>query len=85
MRSSLTDVAVAFHISGATFRTIISNFVWAYGYNTLAIPIAAGALYPAIHNFVPPYVAALAMALSSVSVVASSLLLRVWYRPPRLP
>jgi Cu+-exporting ATPase len=58
------------------------NFVYAYGYNTLAIPLAAGLLFPATHSLLPPWIAALAMALSSVSVVGSSLLLRL-YRPPQ--
>lgn len=53
-------------------------------YNALAIPIAAGALWPLTHALMPPWVAALAMALSSVSVVASSLALR-FYRPPPRP
>jgi Cu+-exporting ATPase len=58
------------------------NFVYAYGYNTLAIPLAAGVLFPATHSLLPPWIAALAMALSSVSVVGSSLLLRL-YRPAK--
>lgn len=53
-------------------------------YNALAIPIAAGALWPVTHALMPPWVAALAMALSSVSVVSSSLALRL-YRPPKIP
>jgi Cu+-exporting ATPase len=47
----------------------------------LAIPLAAGALFPLTHALVPPWVAALAMALSSVSVVTSSLTLRLYRRP----
>jgi uncharacterized membrane protein YgcG len=57
------------------------NFVWAYGYNAVAIPLAAGALYPATHALLPPWVAALAMAASSASVACAALLLRL-YRPP---
>jgi Cu+-exporting ATPase len=59
------------------------NFVYAFGYNVLAIPVAAGALFPWTHELMPPWVASVAMAASSVSVVSSSLLLN-WYRPPRL-
>lgn len=56
------------------------NFVYAYAYNALAIPLAAGVLFPATHSLLPPWIAALAMALSSVSVVGSSLALRL-YKP----
>lgn len=57
------------------------NFVWAYGYNMIAIPIAAGVLWPATHALMPPWVAGAAMALSSVSVVGSSLALKLYRRP----
>lgn len=60
------------------------NFVWAFGYNVLAIPLAAGVAYPLTHALMPPWVAAVAMAASSVSVVASSLLLRLYRRPSGL-
>ena len=56
---------------------------WALGYNSLGIPIAAGVLFPIIKVVLPPEVAGLAMAMSSVSVVISSLLLRN-YKPPRI-
>jgi Cu+-exporting ATPase len=82
MRSNLLDVAVALDISHATYRRILLNFTWAYGYNLLAVPLAGGALYPFTHTLIPPWVAGAAMALSSVSVVTSSLLLKR-YRPPR--
>lgn len=83
MRSSLEGVVLAFDISRRTFRRIVWNFVYAYGYNTLAIPLAAGVLFPATHALIPPWVAALAMALSSICVVLSSLLLRL-YKPPKI-
>jgi Cu+-exporting ATPase len=54
------------------------NLWWAAGYNVLGIPLAAGALYPAFHILLSPWVAAAAMAFSSVSVLANSLRLRRW-------
>jgi hypothetical protein len=59
------------------------NLLWSLLYNCLSIPVAAGAFFPLIHTRLPPTVAALAMALSSVSVVFSSLALRL-YRPPEI-
>jgi P-type Cu+ transporter len=54
------------------------NLAWAVGYNVLGIPLAAGVLYPAFHVLLSPWVAAAAMAFSSVSVLANSLRLRGW-------
>ncbi|KAK2080917.1 hypothetical protein QBZ16_000771 [Prototheca wickerhamii] len=82
MRGSMHSVLVALHACGAIFRRIRLNYVWALGYNVLAIPVAAGALYPPLHFQLPAWVAGAAMAMSSVSVVCSSLLLRR-YKPPR--
>ena len=59
------------------------NFIWSLLYNCLSIPLAAGVFYPIFHTRLPPTVAALAMALSSLSVVASSLALHL-YRPPNV-
>jgi len=81
VNSKLTDVIVALDLARTIYRRIRLNFLWALGYNTLAIPVAAGVLYPVIHMALPPYMAAIAMALSSMSVLASSLLLNR-YRPP---
>lgn len=74
-------MVVALDLSRATFRRILLNFVWAYGYNAAAVPLAAGVLWPLTHTLVPPWVAGAAMALSSVSVVASSLALKMYKRP----
>ncbi|KAF6262536.1 hypothetical protein COO60DRAFT_1458566 [Scenedesmus sp. NREL 46B-D3] len=82
LKDSLSDVLVALDISSMAYHRMRWNFVYAYSYNTLAIPLAAGVLFPATHSLLPPWIAALAMALSSVSVVGSSLLLRL-YRPAR--
>ena len=59
------------------------NFIWSLLYNCLSIPLAAGVFYPFFRTRLPPTVAALAMALSSLSVVASSLALHL-YRPPKV-
>ena len=81
IRSVLDDVATAIEVSRATFGRIKANLFFSLAFNGLGIPIAAGALYPFLEVRLPPEVAALAMVLSSVSVVASSLSLRS-YKPP---
>lgn len=65
-------------LSRATMRTIRRNLFWAFAYNVLAIPVAAGILYPLTGYLMNPMVASLAMALSSISVVMSSLRLKSW-------
>ncbi len=76
MRSTLTDVVEAIELSLATFSKIQENLFWALGYNTLAIPIAAGALLPIWGIILSPAIAGALMACSSVIVVTNSLLLR---------
>jgi len=76
VRSDLRDVGRAIRLSRATLRTIKQNLIWALVYNVLLIPSAAGLLEPLTGWRLPPAAAAAAMALSSVSVVANSLLLR---------
>jgi P-type Cu+ transporter len=83
MRDSLGLVLAALDLSKAVYRRIRWNFCWALGYNLVMIPVAAGALYPALRLRLPPWVAGGCMVASSVSVVASSLLLRR-YRPPAI-
>lgn len=83
MRDNLEDVVTAIDLSKKTYQRIQVNFIWAFGYNALMIPIAAGILYPSFRFQLPPWVAGGAMALSSVSVVCSSLMLRS-YKKPRL-
>ena len=83
MRNNLEDVITAIDLSRKTFSRIRLNYVFAMVYNVVAIPIAAGLLYPSLRIKLPPWVAGACMALSSVSVVCSSLLLRR-YRRPRL-
>ncbi|KAI4343324.1 hypothetical protein MLD38_027846 [Melastoma candidum] len=83
MRNNLEDVIMAIDLSRKTFARIRWNYVFAMAYNVIAIPVAAGAFYPLTKIMLPPWVAGACMALSSVSVVCSSLFLRR-YRNPRL-
>ncbi|MGY2132091.1 heavy metal translocating P-type ATPase [Hymenobacter sp. HD11105] len=76
MRSDLTGVVTALRLSRLTMRTIRQNLFFAFIYNTLGIPIAAGLLYPFTGWLLSPMLAAGAMALSSVSVLTNSLRLR---------
>jgi Cu+-exporting ATPase len=73
----LRAVATTVALARATLRTIRQNLAWAFGYNLLLLPLAAGAFAPLLHLELPPVAAAAAMALSSVSVVGNSLLLRL--------
>ena len=63
-------------MSRATLRNIEQNLVFAFGYNALGVPLAAGALYPTFGILLDPMLAAAAMSLSSVSVIANALRLR---------
>ncbi len=76
MRSDLQALPQLFHLSRSTVSTIRQNLFWAFIYNLLGIPIAAGVLYPAFGFLLNPMLAGMAMALSSVSVVTNSLRLR---------
>ena len=81
MRNALMDVVEAIELSRATFNKIRQNLFWAFGYNTLGIPVAAGVLLPATGILLSPAAAGAFMAFSSVSVVTNSLLLRRGFRP----
>jgi Cu+-exporting ATPase len=78
LRALPSAVPAALDLARATLRVMRQNLIWAAGYNLLGIPLAAGALYPSFHILLSPWLAAAAMALSSVSVLANSLRLRVW-------
>ncbi len=80
MRGSLHGVADAVSISKATLKNIKENLIGAFGYNTLAIPVAAGILYPFLGILLSPIIAGAAMALSSVTVVTNANRLR-WFKP----
>jgi Cu+-exporting ATPase len=84
MRSSLVDIMTAIDLAQTTSRRIKLNFFWAFAYNLASIPVAAGVFFPIWKLSLPPWVAGAAMAVSSVSVVTSSLLLK-WYSPPTAP
>jgi heavy metal translocating P-type ATPase len=81
MSGDLRGVANALALSRATIANVRQNLVWAFAYNTALIPVAAGALWPAFGILLSPVFAALAMALSSVSVLGNALRLRR-FSPP---
>ncbi|MBC5996901.1 copper-translocating P-type ATPase [Romboutsia ilealis] len=76
MRSDLMDVPNAIKLSNATIKNIKQNLFWAFGYNTIGIPVAAGLLYIFGGPLLNPMIAAAAMSLSSVSVVTNALRLK---------
>ena len=83
IRNDLIDAVSSVELGKATMRRIRSNLAWAFSYNTLGIPLALGIMLPATGFLLPPAFAAAAMALSSVSVVTNSLILR-WWSPVKL-
>lgn len=78
IKGDLRGIARAAKLSRATMRNIRQNLVFAFGYNALGIPVAAGVLYPTFGILLSPIFAGAAMALSSVSVVTNALRLRRW-------
>jgi Cu+-exporting ATPase len=78
MRGDLRGVVGAVGLSRQTIRIITQNLAWAFGYNVVLIPVAAGALYPLWGTLLSPMLAGAAMAFSSVSVVGNSLRLKRW-------
>ena len=82
LRGGIAGLPTALRLARATLRTIHQNLFWAFVYNLVGIPIAAGALYPFMGWSLSPVFASAAMSLSSVSVVANSLRLRAFERVP---
>jgi P-type E1-E2 ATPase len=80
MSGDLKGVVNALHISQLTMRNICQNLFWAFGYNALLIPVAAGIFYPMFGLMLSPALAAGAMALSSMFVLSNALRLR-WITP----
>jgi len=78
LRTQPSSIPAALGLTRQTLRIMRQNLGWAVGYNLLGIPLAAGLLYPVFHLLLTPWLAAAAMALSSVCVLANSLRLRGW-------
>jgi Cu+-exporting ATPase len=78
LRAQPSSIPAALELARATVNVMQENLAWAAAYNLLGIPVAAGVLYPFFHILLTPWLAAAAMALSSVSVLMNSLRLRRW-------
>lgn len=83
MKDDLRDAVAAIQLSRKVISRIKLNIFWAFAYNALLVPVAAGALYPAFGITFRPELAGLAMAASSVTVISLSLLLKK-YIPPAI-
>ncbi|MBI5225962.1 heavy metal translocating P-type ATPase [Candidatus Micrarchaeota archaeon] len=81
VKNDVRDVVTAIDLSRFTMRKIKENLFWAFGYNILGIPVAAGLLFPFTGFLLNPAIAGLAMAFSSVSVTANAALMKL-YKPP---
>ena len=81
LRAQPEAILAAIDLARSTVGVMRQNLFWAAGYNLIGIPIAAGLLYPAFHIVLSPWLAAAAMAFSSVSVLGNSLRLRAWHAP----
>jgi Cu+-exporting ATPase len=81
VKDDLLDVVAALQIARATMGLVKQNLFWAFAYNTAAIPLAFGLLYPFLHQIVSPELAAVLMATSSLSVTLNTQRMRA-YTPP---
>lgn len=79
LRTRPAAIPAALGLARQTLRIMRQNLFWAVGYNIIGIPLAAGVFYPAFHVLLTPWVAAAAMALSSICVLSNSLRLRGWH------
>ncbi len=84
LRAQPSALIAAIDLAKSTVGIMRQNLMWAAAYNVIGIPVAAGLLYPAFHILLSPWIAAAAMAMSSISVLANSLRLRGW-QPHPLP
>ena len=80
LRGGVSRLPLALALARATLRTIRTNLFWAFAYNVVGIPLAAGVLWPLFGWQLSPVIASAAMSLSSVSVLTSSLRLRSFAR-----
>jgi Cu+-exporting ATPase len=76
VKGDLLGIVRARRLSRATMRNIRQNLFWAFGYNALGVPIAAGVLYPFLGLLLSPMIASAAMSFSSVTVIGNALRLR---------
>jgi P-type Cu+ transporter len=76
IKDDLLDVVAGIQVGKATIRKVKENLIWAFGYNTLAIPLGMGIIYPFTANIVSPELASLLMATSSLSVTLNTLRMR---------
>ena len=76
IKGDLRGIVRARHLSRATMRNIRQNLFWAFAYNSIGVPVAAGILYPFFGLLLSPMIAAAAMSFSSVSVIGNALRLR---------
>ncbi len=83
IKDDIRDVVVALEVARATMRKVKQNLFWAFAYNTLAIPVGAGLFYSIFKLVVSPELAALLMAVSSLTVTFNTLLLRGFVPPSK--
>ncbi|GEM_PF-3057206 len=83
MKDDLLDVVAGIQVAWATIRKVKENLLWAFGYNTLAIPFGMGVIYPFFAQLASPELAALLMATSSLSVTLNTLRMRGYIPPIR--